>query len=31
MRLWSGHLRDIDRLVILGAGFDTRTYRLPAV
>ncbi len=24
------HLADVDQLVILGAGFDTRTYRLPA-
>jgi methyltransferase (TIGR00027 family) len=24
------HLADVDQLVILGAGFDTRSYRLPA-
>src|SRR5436305_13864201 len=23
------HLKDIDQLVILGAGFDTRSYRMP--
>jgi methyltransferase (TIGR00027 family) len=25
----SRHLKDIDQLVILGAGFDTRSYRMP--
>jgi O-methyltransferase involved in polyketide biosynthesis len=27
---WSGTSTGINQLVILGAGFDTRAYRLPA-